>query len=116
MAVPMQVNRVPAHIAPGAEGIVAKHEPPLIQHQLSVWLYARPVGQRNSRSDIVVAGHEMFVAVKLVQEFDYSSWRLSNSEISQVPYLILPPYNPIPPLNHCRIHLRYGRERASIEG
>ena len=88
MAVAVEIDRSPAHVPPGSERVVAKHELLSIDGEFRIWLHALPTGATCYGRTVVVTEDEVFSAMQRLQQMGNPLRRLAYGEVAEVPDFI----------------------------
>lgn len=116
VAVAMQVPPAAVHVAPGPERIVAQDEVRAGQFDFGIGLYARPASQARRGCRIVVPGHQMLVAVQLVEKLRKSRNGQADREVAEMPDIVISSDHIVPAFHHRGVHLGDGGEWPAVEG
>ena len=83
---------------------MAEHQRNGVDRDLGVRLDTRPGVEFGGRRRVVVARKKMLMAVQSSQEVRDHGLRLTNSEVAEVPYLVVRPNRLIPALDKSLVH------------
>src|SRR5215211_3191755 len=111
VAVTVEIVGALVHAVPGAERIVAEHQPRLFQLHLAICLHAGPPGQAHRLGAVVIAGHEVLDTVEALKNDRHPLSPHPIGKIAEMPDLVAGADAIIPTCNQRLVHLADGAER-----
>jgi len=110
----MEIDRLLAHLVPGAEGIVADDVKLPVDGKLDIMLDAGPAFRIERCLRIIVADDQVFGAVELGEErLDFVGW--AAGEIAEMPDLVIRRDDGIPIGDQGRVVLGHIGEGATVD-
>jgi len=110
----MQVHRLPAHLVPGSEGVVAEHEHLPADPYFRIMLHAHPARRLDDRIRIIVADDKVFSTVQSPEQHV----RLTlpgPHEVTQVPEFIIRENRCVPQVDQSLVVFGPAGKRPTID-
>src|SRR5262245_43863466 len=121
MAMAVEIERTLVHAVPGAERIMAEHQPYAIELQLAIGVHACPAGQAGCVGTVIVAGDQMLDAVESRQQRGHALRWQPIGEIAEMPHHVIAADAVVPARHQCLVHFgdrgegpREATERAAM--
>src|SRR5262249_41820396 len=105
VAVPMQVVGALGHAVPGAERVMAEHQPDACELDLGIGLHARPFRHLHDVRTVIVADDKVLsCAVESRKQGAHGIRRGAPGEVPEVPHIVLLADRVVPAPDHRLVH------------